>query len=64
MSSSKNETNTKNILNEKAISDEILKYLKRYTLKDVVKLVSEKNNISKKKIYELCLNLKKNEKIR
>ena len=64
LSSSKNETNTKNILNEKAISDEILKYLKRYTLKDVVKLVSEKNNISKKKIYELCLNLKKNEKIR
>ena len=37
---------------------EITKYLKRYSLKDVVKLVSEKNNLSKKKVYDLCLNIK------
>tara|TARA_Y100001970_G_scaffold75986_1_gene96330 strand:- start:2758 stop:3600 length:843 start_codon:yes stop_codon:yes gene_type:complete len=37
---------------------EITSYLKRYSLKDVVKLVSEKNNISKKKVYDLCLSIK------
>ena len=40
---------------------EIKKYLKRYSLKDVVKLISVKNNLPKKKIYDLCLNIKKDE---
>ena len=30
------------------LSKEISRYLKRYTLKDVVKLISEKNNLPKK----------------
>ena len=51
------------IFNKKTVDDkelriEILKYLKRYTLKDVVKLVSEKNNLSKKQVYNLCLKIK------
>ncbi len=51
------------VFNKKKVDDkelrvEILKYLKRYTLKDVVKLVSEKNNLSKKQVYDLCLKIK------
>jgi hypothetical protein len=39
-----------------------LKYLKKYSLKDVVELISKKEKISKKKVYEICLKIKKNEK--
>ena len=39
-----------------------MKYLKKYSLKDSVKLISNKNNISKNKVYKICLNIKKNEK--
>ena len=38
------------------------KYLKKYSLKDVVELISKKEKISKKKIYEICLKIKNNEK--
>ena len=38
---------------------QIRKYLKRYSLKDVVSLISEKNNLPKNKIYKLCLETKK-----
>ena len=38
------------------------KYLKKYSLKDVVELISKKENISKKKVYEICLEIKNNEK--
>ncbi len=47
------------ILDKESLNVEISEYLKRYTLKDVVKLISEKNNLPKKKIYELCLRIKK-----
>ena len=43
------------------ISKEIKKYLKKYSLKDVVELMAKKEQISKKKLYNLCLSLK-NEK--
>ena len=46
---------------EKKIVNKIKKYLKKYSVKDTVKFILEKENISKKKIYELCLELK-NEK--
>tara|TARA_B100000700_G_scaffold173710_1_gene191929 strand:+ start:3241 stop:4083 length:843 start_codon:yes stop_codon:yes gene_type:complete len=46
-------------INEVKLKSEIKKYLKRYSLKDVVKLVSEKNSLPKKKIYDLCLKIKK-----
>ena len=38
------------------------KYLKKYSLKDVVELISKKEKISKKKIYEICLKIRNNEK--
>ena len=44
---------------EDKLKVEIKKYLKRYSLKDVVNLVSEKNKLPKKKIYNLCLKIKK-----
>ncbi len=37
----------------------VTKYLKNYTVKDVVKLISEKEKISKKIIYNLCIKNKK-----
>jgi len=37
-------------------------YLKKYSLKDVVELLFESEKINKKKIYQICLNIKKNEK--
>ena len=37
-------------------------YLKKYSLKDVVELLFETEKINKKKIYQICLNIKKNEK--
>jgi len=46
--------------------EEIIKqaneYLKKYSLKDVVELISKKEKISKKKVYDICLNIKNNEK--
>jgi 16S rRNA (cytidine1402-2'-O)-methyltransferase len=37
-------------------------YLKKYSLKDVVELISKKEKISKKKVYEICLKLKNDKK--
>ena len=39
-----------------------MKYLKKYSLKDVVDLLSKKEHLSKNKIYQICLDVKKNEK--
>ncbi|MDB9760828.1 16S rRNA (cytidine(1402)-2'-O)-methyltransferase [Pelagibacteraceae bacterium] len=44
------------------IISEAKEYLKKYSLKDVVELISKKEKISKKKIYEICLEIKNNEK--
>jgi 16S rRNA (cytidine1402-2'-O)-methyltransferase len=52
----------KNINNVLLTNNEIMleakKYLKKYTLKDVVELISKKEKISKKKVYDICLKLK------
>ncbi len=47
------------VINTKQLSSEIKQYLKKYSVKDVVNLISQKNNLSKKKIYDICLKLKK-----
>ena len=47
-------------INEELIS-EAKKYMKKYSLKDVVELISKKEKISKNKVYEICLKIK-NEK--
>ena len=49
-------------IDEKKIVNKIKKYLKNYSLKDTVNLVVETEKINKKKIYDLCLKIKKNEK--
>ncbi len=37
-------------------------YLKKYSLKDTVELIFDQEKSNKKKIYQLCLEIKKNEK--
>ena len=59
LSRKKQEIQKKNESEDLAINEEIALYLKRYSLKDVVKLVSEKHGLSKKKIYDQCLKIKK-----
>ena len=51
------------IESDKDIESQANKYLKKYSLKDVVELISKKEKISKKKVYEICLKIKNNEKI-
>ncbi|MDC1096139.1 hypothetical protein OAS47_02345 [Pelagibacteraceae bacterium] len=36
-------------------------FLSKYSLKDVVELISKKEKISKKEVYKICLEIKKNE---
>tara|TARA_Y100001970_G_C14227263_1_gene856455 strand:+ start:934 stop:1776 length:843 start_codon:yes stop_codon:yes gene_type:complete len=48
---------------EKKITEKAKIYLKRYTLKDTVDLLFESEKMNKKKIYQICLNIQKNEKI-
>ena len=60
------------VISEKNIKDKLFDdnkiikkakiYLKKYSLKDVVELLFETEKFNKKKIYQICLNLKKNEK--
>ena len=47
------------VINTKQLNSEIKQYLKKYSVKDVVNLISQKNNLSKKKIYDICLKIKK-----
>ena len=53
--------------NTEAVSDvditvEATEYLKKYSLKDVVELISKKEKVSKKKVYEICLKIKNDKK--
>ena len=57
------EKNIKNkILDESDIKKRAKIYLKKYSLKDVVELLFKSEKIHKKKIYQICLEIKKNEK--
>ena len=49
----------KAVINSTKLKTEIKQYLKKYSVKDVVNLISQKNNLSKKKIYDICLKIKK-----
>ena len=49
------------ILDEEKIIKEARLLLKKYSLKDVVELLFESEKINKKKIYQICLKLKKDE---
>ena len=50
------------LASDEDIENQAIMYLKKYSLKDVVELISKKEKISKKKIYEICLKIKNNEK--
>ena len=52
---------SKNTLNVDVIVNKAKKYLKKYSLKDTVDLILETEKVSKKKVYQICLELK-NEK--
>jgi len=54
-------TNNKQAL-DKDIILEATEYLKKYSLKDVVELISKKEKVSKKKVYEICLKIKNDKK--
>ena len=53
----------KQVINIDKLREEININLKKYSVKDVVELISKKENISKKKVYNICLEIK-NEKIK
>tara|TARA_B100000965_G_scaffold403530_1_gene431808 strand:+ start:2176 stop:3021 length:846 start_codon:yes stop_codon:yes gene_type:complete len=59
---SKKYNKNKNIVDSSKIKIEASKYLKRYSLKDAVELISIKEKMPKKEAYKICLSLKKNEK--
>lgn len=54
--------NNNDVESDEDIITQASKYLKKYSLKDVVELISKKEKISKKKVYEICLKIKNNEK--
>jgi 16S rRNA (cytidine1402-2'-O)-methyltransferase len=41
------------------LEKQVIKYLKSYTVKDIVELMSKKEQVSKKIIYNLCIKNKK-----
>ena len=47
---------------EKKVSRKAKLYLKKYSLKDVVELLYESEKVNKKRIYQICLNIKEDEK--
>ncbi len=54
--------NNSNMISNEDIKKQSIKYLKKYSLKDVVELIARKEKISKKKVYEICLKIKNDKK--
>ena len=54
-------TNNESVSNLEIIN-QAKKYLNKYSLKDVVELISKKEKISKKKVYDICLKIKNDKK--
>ena len=59
---SKKNNKTKPLLDDSKIKDQAIKLLKKNSLKDVVKIISEKEKVNKRLVYKICLDIK-NEKI-
>ena len=55
-----NKTKGKNLKKEinESVKIEIKKMLKKYSHKDVVEFISQKENLPKKLVYDFCLKLK------
>ena len=54
-------TNTK-LASDEEIMEQANEYLKKNSVKDVVEIISKKEKISKKKIYDICLKIKNDKK--
>ena len=54
-------TNNKYVADNEIIN-QANKYLDKYSLKDVVELISKKEKVSKKKVYDICLKIKNDKK--
>tara|TARA_Y100001970_G_scaffold279485_1_gene386934 strand:+ start:243 stop:1085 length:843 start_codon:yes stop_codon:yes gene_type:complete len=54
--------NINNDISDEDIKKLSIKYLKKYSLKDVVDLISKKKKVSKKKVYAICLEIKNDKK--
>jgi len=50
------------VIDFEKIKKEAIKYLRKYSLKDVVELIAKKEKRPKNEIYKMCLEIKKNEK--
>ena len=61
--SEKNIKDKNRLMDKNKIINKAKIYLKKYSLKDVVELLFESEEIGKKQIYKICLDIKKNEKI-
>ena len=59
---SKKNNKTKTLANDSKIKGQAIKLLKKNSLKDVVKIISEKEKVNKRLVYKICLDIK-NEKI-
>ena len=59
---SKKNNKTKPLANDSKIKGLAIKLLKKNSLKDVVKIISEKEKVNKRLVYKICLDIK-NEKI-
>ena len=55
--------NKNKIIDDSEIIKQAKVYLKKYSLKDVVELISVKEKLSKNKVYDVCLKITKNDKI-
>ena len=51
-----------NPVTEKEIINQANKYLNKYSLKDVVELISKKEKVFKKRVYDICLKIKNDKK--
>ncbi|OUW73833.1 MAG: 16S rRNA (cytidine(1402)-2'-O)-methyltransferase [Pelagibacteraceae bacterium TMED216] len=51
--------NVKKIVDKKEIKELVIKNLKKFSVKDTVKIINKKTNVSKKTLYKICLEEKK-----
>jgi|TARA_B100001093_G_scaffold452279_1_gene460228 16S rRNA (cytidine1402-2'-O)-methyltransferase len=54
--------NNNKYISEVEITKQANEYLKKYSLKDVVELISKKEKISRNRVYEICLKIKNDKK--
>ena len=56
-----NDNSNNKPINMERIINKAKNYLKKYSVKDTVDLIIKTENISKKDVYQICLNIKNEE---